>query len=183
MKQRRRRNSMIDGVRARRLRRAVGAAWLALLASLVASSAQATPEFPAAVDKDLMLTKTVETTFPTQGCRLCHPTESPPASNPPLKPFGEILFGYGTRPDDVASLQAALTLVQQNEPWLLVDLMSGEDPNLDEHQPSSLPTPDYGCSLGAAPVSGGTPWAAGPFGALLVLAPLVRLARRARSAG
>src|SRR5580693_6013892 len=108
MKQRRRGTSMNGDVRARGLGRAVGAASLALLVSLAARTAQATPEFPAAVDKDLMLTKTVETTFPTLGCRLCHPTESPPASDPPLKPFGQILFGYGTRPDDVASLEAAL---------------------------------------------------------------------------
>jgi hypothetical protein len=163
----------------RRFRRVVTTASLVCLGSVFARTAAATPEFPGTVDKDLMLTKTVESTFPSLGCRLCHPTESPPASNPPLKSFGQLLFSYGARPDDVASLQAALATVEAKEPWLITDLMSGQDPNLDARQPSSLPSPAYGCSLGAALVSGkpGTPVGSGVL-ALLLLAPMARLGRR-----
>jgi MYXO-CTERM domain-containing protein len=158
------------------LRRAVAPA-LALAAFLGAGTAAATPEFPQAVDMDLMLTKSVETIFPGAGCRLCHPTESPPSTNPPLKSFGALVFQYGALPDNTDSLKAALATMQTNEPWLIEDLQMGMDPNLDPHQPSHLPTPEYGCSASHG-TGAPAPW--GWVGGLL-LVPLLALRRRQRS--
>jgi hypothetical protein len=159
------------------LARGFGAS-LALL--LWAPQASATPNFPADVDADLMLKIKIETTFPTLGCRLCHLTESPPATNPPLKPFGELLFQqYGVVPYDDGSLKAALMDVERDHPELIQDIESGLDPNADQSAPPSLPTPEYGCSAGDRPMSTGQVWIAGLF----VFVPLVRTTRRARRPG
>jgi len=150
---------------------ALAAAVVVLLWPLAAA---ATPTFPGDVDADLMLTMRVETTFPTMGCRLCHLSESPPATNPPMKPFGSLLFQeYGVLPYDDASLKAGLADLARDHPDLVMDLEAGRDPNEDQNAPASLPTPEYGCAASARAVSHGDAWVA----AMLAVMWLVRTVR------
>jgi MYXO-CTERM domain-containing protein len=153
------------------------AAAAALACATFCASAEATPEFPGTIDSDLALTKTVEATFPPDGCLLCHTTESGGLNQ--FKPFGTLVHQYGASAYNPNSLKAALTAIQGTTPQLLDDLKAGRDPNLDDSAGPTLPSPQYGCSV----ASSAAPVEVGPLGALAgaVLAMLATARRRRRA--
>jgi hypothetical protein len=112
-----------------------------------ASSARATPDFPAVVVKVLDL-KAI-TIDPPQGCELCHTTDSGGTS---LRPFGTLLQQYGAQPYQENTLEAALGQVAQNEPELIADIQASKDPNDDTDAASDVHTPEYGCATAPARV-------------------------------
>jgi MYXO-CTERM domain-containing protein len=128
-----------------RLRRtrsaAVGAAVL-LMAALSGGTAQATPDFPAAVAQDLALPSI--TIDAPNGCTLCHTTD---AGGTALHPFGQLLQSYGVGPYDQNSLKLALEEIALQEPQLIADIKAGKDPNGD----ISASSVQYGCSATSGP--------------------------------
>jgi uncharacterized protein (TIGR03382 family) len=122
-----------------RRRFVVGGAALAGGLLLWPAKARATPDFPAAVEQDLMLSRI--TIDPPNGCTLCHPTD---AGGTTLKPFGNLLQQYGVVPYNTASLAAALGEVEMNQPQLIADIKAGRDPSPDIN---NVPTPEYGCAV------------------------------------
>ena len=128
-------------------------ALFAAAVALWAAPAPASPSFPATVDAQLMLTKTVEEMFPPQGCTLCHLTNAGGQNS--FRPFGALVHQYGASMENTNSLKAALVAVQGASPQLIKDIEAGKDPNDDSSQ-APLPTPQYGCSTtrgaGGAPV-------------------------------
>ena len=109
------------------------------------ASVAASPTFPATVDGQLMLTKTVEEMFPPQGCTLCHLTNAGGQNS--FRPFGALVHQYGASMENVNSLKAALIAVEGASPQFIKDIEQGRDPNEDSSEPP-LPTPQYGCSVG-----------------------------------
>ncbi len=116
----------------------------AVLVLLSPRLAGATPDFPQVLDSDLSLTAKIETTFPPDGCLLCHTTEV--GGKQSLKAFGTLAHQYGASSYNPNSLKAALTAVQGANPKLIDDLKAGKDPNQDSSAGSTLPSPGYGCS-------------------------------------
>ena len=136
-----------------------------------APTASATPEFPGIVEKTLHLPAI--TIDPPQGCTLCHPTDSGGSA---LRPLGTLVQQYGAQPYQDGTLEAALGLVQENDPQLIADIEAGRDPN-DDNSSTALPTPQYGCSVGRG---GGDPRLALGWAALAVVVAAIRRSRLRR---
>lgn len=150
-----------------------------LVGVLVASgTARATPDFPPALDQDLMLgTGWVETKVdPPDGCHLCHVNGS--QGGTPLTSFGTIMQNNGAVPYEAeATAGAALAAIQSADPRAIADIEKGADPNTDPTALTRDPVPEYGCNS----VSPGFPSGEGGLVLLGALALTFRLARRSRA--
>src|SRR3974390_2456788 len=122
----------------------------AFAALLWARPAAGSAVFPPVVDRTLMLSESIEKVFPPDGCTLCHLSESGGLNS--FRPFGALIHQSGAHAGDTASLQAALSAVEVNDPQFIKDLQSGHDPNQDTMTTGSSsplpPTPEYGGSTG-----------------------------------
>ena len=139
--------------------------------------ARATPDFPPAVDADLMLPSGwVETKVDSpDGCHLCHVNQQ---GGQPLTAFGTLMQDDGAVPYEAASTAAsALAAIGTADPKAIADIKNGTDPNLDPTALSGDPVPEYGCGS-VAP--GAPPGRAGGV-ALGALALGFGLARRRRT--
>lgn len=131
---------------------AAAAATFALLAW--SSSAHAHQGYPKIIDTTLNLTGSaaLETAYPAMGCQVCHNSAS---GGDALRAFGSLMVeNYGLSPSTAeqdASLEAALALLEQEDPQAVRDLKGGMNPNDDPVVfQNALPTPEHGCTLGAA---------------------------------
>jgi hypothetical protein len=130
------------------------------------ASASGSQTFPPVVEQALQLpTITVD---PPNGCKLCHTTESGGLGT--LSRFGTLLKQYGAMPGVPQSIEQALMLVEQNDKQLIEDIKAGRDPNADNGAPPSLPSPEYGCSMGSKSRAGGPTWSAAALLALVAFA-------------
>jgi hypothetical protein len=111
--------------------------------------ARATPTFPAVVQRHYGLaTVAVD---PPQGCQLCH-VDDIGGTPMTLRPFGRLLsVQFGVAAYDDASLEAALTALDSQDPQLGAEIKNGGNPNTGS-APGG-PTADGG----AAPLAGATP--------------------------
>jgi hypothetical protein len=146
------------------------AAFVVGLALAWAAPCSATPDFPAAVVRDLSLPGI--TIDPPQGCTLCHPTD---AGGTTLSPFGTLVRQDGASPYDEGSLQQALAQIELDEPQLIDDIKAGRDPSGDTSS-ANVHSPEYGCALGRGPAP--EPLA---MAGIVSAALLASMTRRARS--
>ena len=116
---------------------------IALLATPIA--ARATPNFPAAMARDLQLSS-------PPACTVCHATNAG-GSGTVVKPFGKYLLSRGLAPFDEGSLAGALAAAggerhdTDGDGILDVDaLKQGLDPNGTSSAPADLEDPSFGCS-------------------------------------
>ena len=122
---------------------------IALVATPIA--ARATPNFPAAMARDLQLSS-------PPACTVCHATNAG-GSGTVVKPFGKYLLSRGLAPFDEGSLAGALAAAggerhdTDGDGILDVDaLKQGLDPNGTSSAPADLEDPSFGCSsTGRAP--------------------------------
>jgi hypothetical protein len=140
-----------------------------LLALAVTSplAARATPNFPAAIARDLQLSS-------PPACTICHATNAG-GSGTVVKPFGKYLVSRGLAPFDEGSLAGALAAAAgehhdtDGDGILDVDaLKQGLDPNGSSTPATTLEDPSFGC---ASTRGGG-----GTSTLLLALVVLLRLA-------
>jgi MYXO-CTERM domain-containing protein len=138
--------------------------------SASSSSARATPDFPAQVEKCLGLEAgTLATVEPPLGCKLCHVS---PEGSGPLNDFGVLMQANGAVPFQASATACkALTAVEAMDPQLITALESGMDPN----SISANVGPRYGCDVAPAAASGSV-------GAMLLALVGLGLARRQRTA-
>jgi hypothetical protein len=108
-------------------------------------AARATPDFPAAMARDLQLPA-------SPPCTVCHATNAGGAGTV-VKPFGKYLLSRGLAPFDEGSLAGALAAAAgerhdtDGDRILDVDaLKQGLDPNGDSTAPAGLEDPSFGCS-------------------------------------
>ncbi|HXX70325.1 MAG TPA: hypothetical protein VEK07_24305 [Polyangiaceae bacterium] len=148
----------------------------------LARTARATPDFPAAVDQDLVLgSGWVETKVaPPDGCHLCHVNDPPAAPGPPMTAFGTLMLNDGATPYMAASTAGpALMAIQASNPRAIADIEKGTDPNTDPTALTNDPVPEYGCTS----VSPGPPTGASGillFGAFVLAFRLPHRSRAAR---
>jgi hypothetical protein len=135
-------------------------------AFVVPLAARATPNFPAAIARDLQLSA-------PPACTVCHATNAGGAGTV-VKPFGKYLVSRGLAPFDENSLAGALAAAAgerhdtDGDGILDVDaLKQGLDPNGSSPHGPSIEDPTFGCT-----VTGGGPGNT----LLLVLAVFLRLA-------
>jgi hypothetical protein len=152
-----------------------------VLAMACTEEARATPTFPDVVQSHYGLSaKPVD---PPQGCMLCHVDDVGGAPTT-LRPFGRHLFNeYRVVAYDDASLRAALTLLDSQEPGLAAVIKSGGDPNNGPAGGGATtdggvaiasdgitdPVPGYGCMMCAPRNARGIPWAIGSLGGAWML--------------
>lgn len=136
---------------------------MALLAVTWTSASNAHPGYPAIVDTTLGLSgdTKLETVLPPMGCQLCHNSS---AGGDALRMFGNLMVeNYGLSPslaEADSSLDAALVLLQMDNPEAVKDLKAGVNPNDDAVVfQNALPSPEHGCSAGGAGGSSGLVWA------------------------
>jgi hypothetical protein len=169
-------------IEVRTLRARGAVARLALVVAGIAwsSRADATPDFPAAVDAALDLTgsNTVEALVaPHDGCLLCHTTEVGGDQN--LNRFGSEMHQNGAVQFDAnATAGGALQAIAMSDPLAISDIKMGINPNDDPKwlsgSTSTDPVPTYGCgSVSPAPPNG--------FGGAVVLASIAAALIAARS--
>jgi hypothetical protein len=138
-----------------------GAALAAVLLTLVAAPARATPNFPAAMQSDLGLSY-------TPSCSICHEGGVTGATTV-TTPFGLALIANGIVPYDVASLDAALVALTASNPGYIQALQQGTDPNAAaDAGTDGVGPPGYGCTEGPERTSGGV--SVLEFGTLVALA-------------
>jgi len=130
-------------------------------------AARATPDFPAAIARDLQLSA-------PPACTICHATNAG-GSGTVVKPFGKYLVSRGLAPFDESSLAGALAAAAgerhdtDGDGILDVDaLRQGLDPNGTSSHGPALEDPTFGCSTTGAGGATST--------GLLVLVVLLRLA-------
>jgi MYXO-CTERM domain-containing protein len=147
---------------------------LAALALTAPALAWATPDFPAAIARDLQLSA-------PPPCTICHATDAG-GSGTVVKPFGKYLVSRGLVPFDEASLARALAAAagenHDSDGDGISDievLRRGLDPNGSAAGASSLEDPTFGCSTGRG---GGSTW----FLVLLVGLGLAAARARRRTA-
>jgi len=133
---------------------------------VVPVAARATPDFPAAIARDLQLSA-------PPACTICHTTNAG-GSGTVVKPFGKYLVSRGLAPFDESSLAGALAAAAgerhdtDGDGVLDVDaLKQGLDPNGTSSHGPSLEDPTFGCRT-----TGGDPGST----LLLVAVVLLRLA-------
>ena len=107
-------------------------------------AARATPNFPAAIARDLQLSA-------PPPCTICHATNDGGAGTV-VKPFGKYLVSRGLAPFDESSLAGALAAAagerhdSDGDGITDIDaLKQGLDPNGSSHAPT-LEDPSFGCS-------------------------------------
>ncbi|HET9156121.1 MAG TPA: hypothetical protein VFN91_05600 [Myxococcaceae bacterium] len=134
---------------------------LLTLALVAPTAAWATPDFPAAIARDLQLSA-------PPACTICHATDAG-GSGTVTKPFGKYLVSRGLVPFDENSLAGALAAAagenhDSNGDGIsdIQALKMGLDPNGTASGASTLEDPTFGC--GAARGGGGGTW----IGVLLV---------------
>ena len=134
---------------------------------VVPLAARATPNFPAAIERDLQLAS-------APACTICHATNSGGAGTV-VKPFGKYLVSRGLTPFDENSLAGALAAAAgerhdtDGDGILDVDaLKQGLDPNGASSHGPALEDPTFGCSTTGAGGATST--------GLLVLVAILRLA-------
>jgi hypothetical protein len=134
--------------------------------SALTSSARATPDFPAQVEKCLGLEAgTLALVEPPTGCELCHVS---PQGSGPLRDFGVLMQANGALPLQASSTACkALAAIEAMDPQLITALESGTDPN----SISANVGPRYGCDVAPAAASGSV-------GAMLLALVGLGLARR-----
>jgi hypothetical protein len=135
-------------------------------------AAQATPDFPAAIARDLQLS-----TPPP--CTICHATNDGGAGTV-VKPFGKYLMSRGLAPFDQSSLAGALGAAagehhdSDGDGVSDIDaLQRGLDPNGSSSHPPSVEDPQFGCN--ASGRGGGSMW-----GLLIAVALRVAASRLGR---
>ena len=128
---------------------------LLALALAVPVVAGATPDFPAAIARDLKLSA-------PPACTICHATDAG-GSGTVVKPFGKYLVSRGLAPFDEASLANALAAAAAENHDSDGDgisdieaLQRGLDPNGSSGKVSAVPDPTFGCSV--APGGDSTVW-------------------------
>jgi len=133
---------------------------------VVPLAARATPNFPAAIARDLQLSA-------PPACTVCHATNSG-GTGTVVKPFGKYLVSRGLAPFDENSLSGALAAAAgerhdtDGDGILDVDaLKQGLDPNGSPTSAKALEDPTFGC----ASTRGG-----GETSVLLALVVVLRLA-------
>jgi hypothetical protein len=149
---------------------------LIALALVAPAAAWATPDFPAAIARDLQLSA-------PPACTICHATDAG-GSGTVTKPFGKYLVSRGLVPFDESSLAAALAAAagenhDSNGDGIsdIEALKMGLDPNGTASGASTLEDPTFGCS--AARAGGGGTW----LGVLLVGLGLAATRACRRTAG
>ena len=153
-----------------------------LALSTHAAPASATPNFPAAIQSDLMLSA-------APACTICHSTNAG-GEGTVTQPFGISMRAAGLVQYDVASLDAALATLKKNETSSVGDgvpditkLEEGKDPNVPLNGSFGPVEPSYGCGATVAgrPLPGASAvWSVvGGLGLAIVLAR-VRRRRRPR---
>jgi hypothetical protein len=145
-----------------------------VVALALPSTALATPDFPAAVVRDLALPGI--TIDAPQGCTLCHTTDSGGTS---LDAFGHLLQQNGLQPYDEPSLAQALDRVGQEDPQLVDDIRAGVDPSADATSTGNVHTPEYGCAIGRGEQP--APSGAAAMVAVVVVVAAGRFVRRSTS--
>ncbi len=117
--------------------------------SALSASARATPDFPAEVEKCLMLEAgTLASVEPPLGCELCHVS---PEGNGTLRDFGVLMQANGAVPFEASGTACkALMAIQAKDPQLITALESGMDPN----SISADAGPRYGCDVAPGAASG-----------------------------
>jgi hypothetical protein len=157
-------------VRTARARATVACLGLVVAGTALSSRADATPDFPAAVDAALHLTgsNTVEEAVaPRDGCLLCHTTEAGGDQN--LDHFGSEMLRNGAVQYEPGTVAGALQAIAMSDPLAISDIKMGINPNDDPKwlsgATSTDPVPTYGCgSVSPAPPNG--------FGGAVVLASI-----------
>jgi len=128
---------------------------LLALAFSVPVVAGATPDFPAAIARDLHLSA-------PPACTICHATDAG-GSGTVVKPFGKYMVSRGLVPFDETSLANALAAAagenHDSDGDGISDieaLQRGLDPNGSSGKVPAVPDPTFGCSV--APGSDGSVW-------------------------
>ena len=121
------------------------------------AAAHATPNFPAAIARDLQLSS-------PPACTICHATNEGGAGTV-VKPFGKYLVSRGLAPFDESSLAGSLAAAAgerhdtDGDGVLDIDaLQRGLDPNGSSAQAPRVEDPQFGCEAGSR--SGGSLWPA-----------------------
>ena len=135
-------------------------------------AAQATPDFPAAIARDLELSAPPD-------CTVCHATNEG-GTGTVVKPFGKYLMSRGLAPFDESSLAGALAAAtgehhdSDGDGVSDIDaLRRGLDPNGSSSQAPRVEDPQFGCN--ASGRGGGSVW-----GLILAVGLRVAASRLAR---
>ncbi len=144
---------------------------LALAAGLLLPlSANATPNFPAALQSELLLSQ-------EPSCAVCHQGE--PTSGTATTPLGSDLRAHGLMAYDEDSLLSAVQALRTEKTdgdgdgvSDVDELVAGTDPNLGAEASPLLPEPTYGCNASSEGLG-----LLALVGALLALVPSRRRAR------